>query len=139
MRVLAVDPGAKRIGIALSDPKGIVASPLAVMIHISRPLDAKKIAELASEHGVGLIVMGQSLDEEGLPTFEGRRAARLAAALRDQTEIPVRLWDEELSTSIARQTAQDLGVSRKKRKSHLDKIAATVILQSYLDANQLPG
>ena len=51
----------------------------------------------------------------------------------------MRLWDEELSTSIARQTAQDLSVSRKKRKSHLDEIAATVILQSYLDANQLPG
>jgi len=73
MRILSVDPGQKRIGIAISDPTATIANPLTVLQHISRPVDAAVIAALAAEHQAGLIVVGQSLDEQGQPTLEGRR------------------------------------------------------------------
>jgi len=135
VRVLCVDHGEKRIGLALSDPSGSVASPLATLEHVSRPLDAAQVASLAARHEAGLIVVGQSFDEDGNPNPAGRRAARFAEALGSQTEVPVTLWDESLSTQDARATRLAVGASRKNRAGHLDAIAAQVILQSYLDAH----
>ena len=134
MRILAVDPGEKRLGIAISDPSGTIANPLTVLKHVSRPLDAAAIAQLAAENQAGLIVIGQSLDEDGLPTPEGRRAGRLAEAVQSQTDLPVVLWDESGSTQEARSARLALGASRRKRGGHLDDLAATYILQTYLDA-----
>ena len=134
MRILAVDPGEKRLGIAISDPSGTIANPLTVLKHVSRPLDAANIAQLAAENQAGLIVIGQSLDEDGLPTPEGRRAGRLAEAVQGQTDLPVVLWDESGSTQEARSARLALGASRRKRSGHLDDLAATYILQTYLDA-----
>ena len=134
MRILAVDPGEKRLGIAISDPSGTIANPLTVLKHVSRPLDAAAIAQLAAENQAGLIVIGQSLDEDGLPTPEGRRAGRLAEAVQGQTDLPVVLWDESGSTQEARSARLALGASRRKRGGHLDDLAATYILQTYLDA-----
>jgi putative Holliday junction resolvase len=133
MRVLGVDPGDKNIGVALSDPTGTIANPLTVIQHVSRPIDAATLATLARENGAGQIVVGQSLDLDGKPNFQGRKAARLAAAIRTQTEIPVELWDEAYSTQEARSARIALGSPRGKRKGHLDELAATVILQSFLD------
>ncbi|GAB4460802.1 MAG: Holliday junction resolvase RuvX [Anaerolineales bacterium] len=135
MRILAVDHGEKRIGLALSDPTGTLASPLTVLKHISRLLDAARVASLAAENDVGLIVIGQSFDEDGNPNLAGRRAAKFAEALREQTSIPVELFDESFSTQEARQTAIELGFSRKKRTGHHDSLAAAMILRSYLEAN----
>jgi putative Holliday junction resolvase len=132
-RILAVDPGSKNLGIALSDASGTIANPLKVLNHVSRPENAVAIVGLAEEHQAGLIVIGQSLDQDGQPTFEGRRAARLAAEVRSLTELEVVLWDEANSTQTARQAQIALGVRRGKRQGHLDELAATVILQSYLD------
>ena len=134
MRILAVDPGEKRLGIAISDPSGTIANPLTVLKHVSRPLDAAAIAQLATENQAGRIVIGQSLDEDGLPTPEGRRAGRLAEAVQGQTDLPVVLWDESGSTQEARSARLALGASRRKRSGHLDDLAATYILQTYLDA-----
>ena len=134
MRVLAIDPGEKRLGIAISDLSGMIANPLTVLQHVSRQVDAATIAQLAQEHQVGRIIIGQALDEEGLPTPEGRRAARLAEAVRLQTDLPVELWDESGSTQAARQARLAMGASRRKRSGHLDDLAATYILQSYLDS-----
>ena len=138
MRILAIDPGEKRIGVAISDPDGKVANPLTVIHHISRPVDAASIATLAKDHEVNKIIVGQSLDENNQPTLEGRRSTRLAAAIRQQTDISVQLWDESNSTETARFASVQMGVSRQKRRQrnhgHLDDLAATVILQSYLDA-----
>jgi putative holliday junction resolvase len=136
MRILAVDHGEKRIGLALSDPTGTIASPFKVIEHVSRLMDAAQVATLAQENDAGLIVIGQSFDEEGLPNLAGRRAAKFAAALREQTSIPVILWDESLSTQDARTAQIELGVSRKKRAGHHDSLAAVVILQSYLESNR---
>jgi putative Holliday junction resolvase len=133
MRILAVDPGSKRIGIALSDPTGTIASPLKVVNHISRPIDAATIAALAQEYEAEKIIVGQSLDEEGKPTVQGRSAARLSAAIRSQTDLPVLLWDESHSTQQARQSQLTLGTPKRKRQGHVDDLAAAAILQSFLD------
>ncbi len=139
MRILAVDPGEKRIGLALSDPTGTIANPLAVLNHVSRDIDAAQIASLASEHEAGRILVGVTSDDDGALTPQGRSAARLADAIRGQASVPVELWDESGSTQAARQASIALGVSAHRRRrqghSHLDDLAATYILQTYLDAH----
>jgi len=134
MRILAVDHGEKRIGLALSDPTGTIASPLTVIKHSSRLMDAAQVANAAMENGAGLIVIGQSFDEEGNPNLAGRRAAKFAGALQEQTQIPIILWDESFSTQDARAARIELGVSRKKRSGHHDSLAAVMILQSYIES-----
>lgn len=136
MRILAVDHGEKRIGLALSDPTATIASPFKVIEHVSRLMDTAQVANLAAENEVALIVIGQSYDEEGNPNAAGRRAARFAEALKEQTQIPVVLWDESFTTQEARETRIEMGVSRKKRSGHIDELAAVMILKSYLDANK---
>ena len=136
MRILAVDHGEKRIGLALSDPTATLASPLRVIKHVSRLLDAAQVANLAVENEVGLSVIGQSFDEEGNPNLAGRRAAKFADALKEQTKIPIELFDESFSTQDARATRIEMGVSRKKRAGHMDELAAVMILRSYLESRK---
>jgi putative pre-16S rRNA nuclease len=136
VRILAVDHGEKQIGLALSDPTATIASPFKVIKHVSRLMDAAQVANLASENDATLIVIGQSFDEEGLPNLAGRRAAKFAETLKEQTQIPVILWDESFSTQDARATRIEMGVSRRKRAGHMDELAAVMILKSYLDANK---
>ena len=135
MRILAVDHGEKRIGLALSDATGTIASPLGVIKHASRLLDAAQVAGLAGENDAGLIVVGQSFDEEGNPNLAGRRAAKFADALKEQTRIPVLLFDESFSTKDARAAVVELGLPRKKRAGHHDALAAVMILRSYIESN----
>jgi putative Holliday junction resolvase len=133
-RILAVDPGEKRLGIAISDPTGTIAKPAAVLPHRSRAEDAAAIITLAEENEAGQILLGQSLDDDGLPTPMGRHAARLAEEIRSLSTLPVLMWDEQGSTQAARRTRIEMGVKRSKRGGHLDDLAAAIILQSYLDA-----
>lgn len=136
MRILAVDHGEKRIGLALSDPSGTIAVPLTVIKHVSRLLDAATVANLASENGVELILVGQSFDEEGRPNAAGRRAAKFAEALKKQTQTPVELFDESFSTQDARSAAIEMGLSRNKRAGHHDALAAVMILKSYIETRR---
>lgn len=138
-RVMAVDPGDKRLGIALSDPTATIANPFTVLAHVARAIDAAGIAQIAREQGVVLIVIGQALDWDGGATPSSRKAARLAEAIRAQTDVPVALWDESGSTNEARSARIAMGANRRKRQGHLDELAATVILQSYLDAQPKSG
>ena len=135
MRVMAVDPGEKRIGLAISDPTGTIANPLSIIKHVSRAVDAAIIAGLAQENGIDLIVVGQALDVEGAG-LRARQAQRLAEAIHLQSPLPVNLWDESSSTQTARQVRLEMGVKRRKRNGHLDDLAAVVILQDYLDAHE---
>ncbi len=138
MRVLAVDPGEKFIGIALSDPTHTIANPLTVLRHRSKAQDAEAILQLAAKHGVQCIVVGQATDAQGRPTpLQARRAANLARALRQRSDLPVVLWDETGSTQAVRAAWRAMGVARR-RKRRPDALAATVILQSYLDAHPKP-
>ena len=136
MRILAIDHGEKRIGLAISDLTGSLARPLQVIEHVSRLVDAAQVAEIARQQEAGMIVVGQSFDEEGRPNLAGRRAARFAEALRSQTGLPILLWDESFSTQEARQMRLELGGGRSSRTGHLDDLAAVFILRSYLEANR---
>lgn len=136
VRVLAVDHGEKRIGLAISDETGTIANPLKVVEHVSRVIDAAQVADLAAQNNAALIVIGQSFDDDGNPNPAGRRAGRFADELKNQTSIPIELWDESFSTQDARAARIQLGVSRKKRAGHQDVFAAVVILQSYLEAKR---
>ncbi len=138
-RILGIDPGEKNIGVALSDPTAVLASPLTVIKHVARAVDAASVASLAAEHGAVLIVVGQPLDSEGNVGPAGRRSERFAEAVRQQTDIPVILYDESGSTQAVRQTQLRMGVSRRKRSGHMDDLAATYILQTYLDEQVNPG
>ena len=134
MHALGIDPGERSIGIAVSDPTGMLARPLEVLTHSNRTLDAAQIAEIAQREEVDAIIVGQATDAEGKPNFTGRKSARLAAAIRTQTGIPVYLWDESYSTYDARQTRRELGARQRSRQGHQDAMAAAIILQSWLDA-----
>lgn len=136
MRILAVDPGEKNIGLAISDPTATIANPLAIITHQSRAIDAGQIAQVAGEYQVSRIIVGQALGADNQPTPQSRRAARLMRAIKSQTEIPVELWDESGSTQAAQSARRSLGLKRARRGGHLDDLAATWILQSYLDARQ---
>ena len=136
MRILAVDHGEKRIGLALSDTTCTIASPFKVIEHISRTIDAAQVAEMAAQNEVTLIVVGQSFDEAGKPNPAGRRAGRFADELKNQTKLPVELWDESFSTQDARAARIQLGGPRKDRGGHQDALAAVVILQSYLESKR---
>jgi putative Holliday junction resolvase len=135
-RTMGVDPGEKRIGLALSDPTGTIANPFQVLEHISRIIDAAQIARLAAEQGIVKIVVGQALDDEGEVGPAGRKAQRLAEAIQSQSSVPVELWDESFSTQEARAARLLLGSNRARRKGHMDDLAATVMLQTYLDVHR---
>ena len=136
MKVLAVDPGEKRIGVAISDPTGTIARPLCVIKHVAREADAERIAEIAQAEGVAMIVVGMALDADGEVGHQARKSLRLADELRTKTEVTVELWDESGTTQAAQASRIALGVPRKKRRGHLDDLAASVLLQDFLIANE---
>jgi len=134
MRILAIDPGEKRIGVAISDPTETIARPLMILKHVSREIDAKAIVQLAVQHEAGMIIVGQSFDDEGNPSFHGRQAARLAFAISKKINTPVILWDESDSSKNAHSIIKSLGKKKKNIHAHNDHIAAAEILKSYLES-----
>jgi len=133
MRVLCVDPGEKRIGLAVSDPGGIIARPLMILNHVSRDKDAREIVTLAESMEVGLIVVGVPYQTGVEIGPAARRALRLAEAIRSMTHIPVTTWDESGSTQRVQALMREMGGSRRKQREPLDHRAAAVILQDFLD------
>ena len=132
-RILAVDPGSKRLGIAVSDPQGVIAGPYGVINHISRQKDAENIVGFALNLEVITIVVGLATTSNGEISPSGRSAQRLAAVIQSLTDIPVVLWDESGSTIRAKETVLEMGKSRKFRRGHHDQLAAVLILQDYLE------
>ncbi len=128
-RILAVDPGESRIGLAVSDPTGTIARPLRIVRHASRAADAEAILLSARESDADRIVVGVAYDMQGAGP-QARRALRLVAALRERTSIPIEPWDESGSTQAARPS--------RGPGDPDDARAAAVILQDYLDAHATP-
>ena len=133
-RVMALDLGEKRIGIAISDPTRTIASPHSVLNRASRAADFAHYAQLINEQRITLLVIGLPITLGGQ---EGQRAAWVrdyADGLRDQIDIPITLWDESLSTVAATAALHAQGRRGRKVKERVDAVAAALILQSYLDA-----
>jgi putative pre-16S rRNA nuclease len=135
MRLLAVDPGEKHIGVAVSDPSGIIARPLTTLLHESRAKDAERLVALALEHEVEGIVVGMAFTAEGEIGLQGRRAERLTEFLRTQTHLPVMTHDESYSSAAAQALMLASGKKRRERREQIHAVAAAALLQSYLDAN----
>ena len=127
-RVLAVDPGKVRIGLAISDPTGTIARPLSILRHTSRREDALAILKAAAEHQAGLILVGVALDLEGEVGPQARVALRVVDVLREDGDLPITTWDDSGSTQAARRG--------QRRDALLDARAGAVILQEYLDAQK---
>ncbi|MBM4424533.1 MAG: Holliday junction resolvase RuvX [Chloroflexi bacterium] len=132
MRVLGIDHGNVRIGLALSDESGAVARPLQIVKHVSREADAETVARIAAEKEAKLIVIGLPTDSDGNIGHQARKVQRWAEALKQATAIPIELWDETFSS----QEADTLPAH--KRGEPNDALAAALILQSYLDSHPQP-
>lgn len=134
MRLMALDVGDRRIGVALSDPHQIVARGVQVLKRTSLAGDIAAIKSLVQEYGAEQIVVGHPLHLDGRVGEQARRAEEFAARLEREVEVPVVLWDEAFSTERARQAMIQAGTRRKERQERLDAAAAAVILQDYLDS-----
>ena len=136
MRALGIDLGEKRIGVALSNSEGTMATPYEVVHRSgSRERDHQAIARLAEEAGAELLVVGLPLSLDGSKGPAAVAVEAEAADLSVQVGLPVELWDERLSTVEATRRLGAAGVRGRKRRHVIDQVAATVILQSWLDAN----
>lgn len=134
-RILALDVGSVRIGVALSDPLGMIAQPLEVVQR--RKVDPlARVAQLIEEHEVECVVVGMPLRLDGTKGPAAQSIEKFVVELEARISVPVESWDERLSTAQAERAMIGGGVRRKKRKGKIDKVAASLILQSYLDAQR---
>ena len=131
-RILGLDLGDVRIGVAISDSERHLAVPMGT-VHTGAPADLKAIAKLVREHEVTLVVVGHPLKMSGAPGARARHAEEFVAALRQALPVPVVLQDERLSTVEADRALRDAGAGGRDRRRAVDRSAAAVILQSYLD------
>ncbi len=139
MRILGIDYGEKRIGLALSDEMEMTARGLSVIERRSKKADLETIAASVFEQGVGAIVVGYPLRLDGTAGIQCDKVDRFIAALRDVVSVPVIAWDETLSTKEAEGLMREAGVKRKKKRGMVDRIAAAVILQDYLNRKSRRG
>ena len=134
MRHLGIDYGSKRIGVAVSDTDGRIAFPLTTLIAGSdRAKTLRELRELVEREAVSRVVVGLPLSLDGSRGPAAQRAERFAAALGRHLAVPVEAFDERFSTQQAERVLIDADVSRQRRKEVVDRVAATMILQGYLD------
>jgi putative Holliday junction resolvase len=139
MRILGIDYGDKRIGLAVCDEMGIAARGIAVLERKSKKADLEAIAAAAAEHNVAAIVVGYPLRLDGSAGIQCEKVDRFIAALKDAIPLPVVAWDETLSTKEAEGLMREAGVKRKKKRGMVDRIAAALILQDYLNRKSRRG
>ncbi|MFX4263203.1 Holliday junction resolvase RuvX [Pelotomaculum propionicicum] len=135
MRVLGLDLGDKRIGVALSDPMGWTAQGLDVITGGGGSKgDIRRIREIALKHEVEKVVVGLPLNMDGSTGPRAEKARDFAGRLARALDLPVELWDERLTTVEAERLLIEADMKRNKRRQVIDKMAAVLILQNYLDA-----
>lgn len=132
-RIMSLDLGEVRIGIALSDIMKIIASGLETYTRKTIDMDVEYIANLVKEHNVGLIVLGLPINMDGTKGERVEKTYAFAEALKQKVNCKIDYMDERLTTVTAERILIDGNVRREKRKQVIDKLAATIILQSYLD------
>lgn len=133
VRILAVDFGTRRMGLAVSDPLGITAQGLATLERTRAEDDLRRLQKLAEEYDAGLVLVGNPLSHRGSETAMSERVAAFAGKLRRRLECPVELVDERLTSAEAERVLRSAGISREKRRSARDRLAAVLLLQTFLD------
>ena len=136
-RLLGVDWGERRVGLALSDETRTLAQPLATLTRrTGKRFPMRQLLTLVDRHAVTGVVVGLPLDPDGVEGEAAGAARTLAAAIAQHSGRPVDLWDERLTTTRALRAVRDLGGTTRGRKDGVDALAATVLLQHYMDARR---
>ncbi|MBC7104825.1 MAG: Holliday junction resolvase RuvX [Firmicutes bacterium] len=136
MRILGLDVGDKRIGVAVSDPLGVTARGVAVIRREDEERDLERLGRLARELGVGRVVVGLPRRTDGTLGSAARAVGEFAARLERALGIPVVLWDERFTSAAAERLLVSADVRRARRRRVIDKVAAALILQNYLEARR---
>jgi putative holliday junction resolvase len=135
-RILALDVGSKTIGLAVSDPLGITAQGLETIRRRNKRTDFEALERLIRQHGVAEIVIGYPLQMSGSTGRQSEKISAFAEELRRRFTLPVRLWDERLTTAQANRLLRETAMSIRRRAQVVDRLAAVLILQSFLDYRQ---
>ena len=136
MRIIALDPGTKRVGIAISDALGVTAQGVMTFQREKEEELVKYLRDKISSGEIKEIVVGLPLNMDGSKGPQARSAENFAEHLKNRLNVPVKMWDERMSTLQAERVMIAADTSRKKRKAKIDKLAAQLILQSYLNAQK---
>ena len=134
MRIIGLDYGEARIGVAVSDVLGMIANPMPTISEKDREKQLEKVMEVIKSCGAEKIVVGLPMRMDGTMGHRADYTKEFAAELSERSGLPYVMWDERLSSAEAHRTLEEGGVSGKKRKTKVDKIAAVLILQTYLDS-----
>src|SRR5947208_109092 len=138
MRTLALDIGKRRIGVAVSDPLGVVARPVETVRSVSLNVDVARITEIASNLEAEKIVIGDPLHMSGDAGTMSNRAHKFGELLRTVSNLPIHYCDDRLTSVEAQRILQEQGVPPRKAREQIDAVAAAVILQSYLNTLKPP-
>lgn len=138
MRILALDVGEKKIGVAISDELGWTAQGLPTLRRQTKDRDTCAIANIAEEKCVTRIVVGMPVSLDGSLGKKAREVAGFVEDLKRRLRLPIKVWDERFTSVQAERIMLEADLSRKKRKKKIDQLAAQLILQSYLDAESRP-
>jgi len=133
-RILALDLGKKRIGLAISDPLGITAQGLPNLVRTNKRADLAALEDLAREHQVSMFLVGNPINMGGAEGRQSGWVREFAAAMEARTGLPVKFWDERLTSVEAGRVLRSSGVSIAKRAAAVDRLSAVILLQSYLDS-----
>jgi putative Holliday junction resolvase len=133
-RVLALDVGKRRIGLAISDGLGLTAQGLATLERTTIREDLTRLAELTAEREVELFLIGDPLHMSGDQSRQAQYIRDFATRLTERTGVPVKFWDERLTTVQAHRVLRESGISIEKRAKAIDRLAAVILLESYLDS-----
>ena len=131
-RILGLDVGERRIGVAISTPEAGLAIPLRIIDVLDRESDVRSIVELARSENASLVIVGHPISMDGTVGPQARKIEAFAKTLREKGGLKVELYDERLSTAQARRAPSSAG----KRRAPVDDVAASIILQSYLDSQR---
>ena len=133
MRILGLDVGQKTIGVAISDPLGFTAQGITTIRRTKKVEDIKEVVRICNEYSVETIVVGLPKNMDGSIGFAGEKIQEFSNLLKESIDLEIVFWDERLTTVDAHKAMLEADLSRGKRKKIVDKVAATYILQGYLD------
>ena len=135
-RILGIDYGQKRIGLAVSDPLHVIAQPLTTLVRDSSEQWWHELGEILREQEIEAVVIGYPLSLKGTPSAQTKEVERFISELRERCSVPIHQFDERLTSVAARRLLQQQSVKTGHRKALVDRTAAALILQSYLDSHR---